>query len=157
MIQNRTCLLAAMAALLALARNPGPARATITVQDYWRMGENDPGSGPGGILAGYTVDSVGSRPLLMEGGPFWESVSSSTAVCETGSSLCLYFFGNGVYSTNAVLPTLTDNFGIELWVKPSRTSTSQCLAYTGNTGGNGWGIYQFGTNYQGLFAGQAFI
>ncbi|PWU08619.1 MAG: hypothetical protein C5B50_29250, partial [Verrucomicrobia bacterium] len=79
MIQNRTCLLVAQAAFLGLALNLGSARATITVQDYWHMGENDPGARPGAVPFAPTVDSVGSRPLSFVAEPFWESVTSSSA------------------------------------------------------------------------------
>ncbi|PWU10302.1 MAG: hypothetical protein C5B50_25765, partial [Verrucomicrobia bacterium] len=142
--------LLALAALLAVFGHLSPLNAAITVADYWRMGENDPGASPGGFMINsIAADSVGARPLIEYGGPFWESVSSSAATPTTGSSLCKYYWANPMYGTNAAIPSLTDNFGIELWAKPyNNTSGSQCLAYDGDAANNGWGIYLTNGTYQ---------
>jgi hypothetical protein len=129
-------------------------RATVTAVSYWRMGENDPGVAAG--TATNTTDPTGGRTLTLRGAPSYSSGVSPAAATLTGSAWCMSFT-TGSYGTNAVIPLLTNNFGIELWVKPNDTTGNKSLAYNGNTGSSGWGLYQIGATYQGLFGGVAFF
>jgi hypothetical protein len=78
----------------------------------------------------------------------------------TGSSLSVTFT-NGAYATNVIVSTVTNNFGIECWVKPTILGRNEVIAYNGITGGigsGGWGIFlSSNTNYDGLFGGVAFV
>jgi hypothetical protein len=64
-------------------------------------------------------------------------------------------FTNSAYAlTNSVASTLTDNFGIECWVKPVSAGGVQVIAYNGNTSLNGWGLIINGSTYMALLGGQ---
>ena len=130
--------------------------AAVTTIGYWRMGENDPGAIPGPMPA--TMDAVGGRTLYAGGGvaPFYSPLVASAATAHTGSTLCLQIFP-GTYVTGPVIPNLTTNFGIELWVYPNSVSGTRCLVYNGNTGDNGCGLYLKNGTYQVLFGGVAFL
>src|SRR5262245_23198603 len=109
-MKTHLTLIALIAALLAA---PG-VRAAITVNNYWRMGENDPGASTGGS-ASNTVDNVGGTTLFLSGNPLWQPVVASSASTNTGSGTCIDFSTNGTYGTNAVISSIVDNFGLELW------------------------------------------
>ncbi len=115
--------------------------ATVTTVSYWRGGENDSGAGVGGSCSS-TTDVIGGRTLQFSTSVFWDSMNvSASAAARVGSTLCLRSYGFESAGTNAVLPSLTDNFGLELWVNPSTLPGNQCLAYNGNTNTSGWGLY----------------
>jgi len=141
---------------LALALLPGfaPAsRAAITELNYWRQGENDPGARNGAVTSS-TTDSVGNNTLTMVGGSIYETSVATAAASDTGSSLCTWLFTAGVYGLGTLIPATTvNNFGIELWVNPTSTSGGQALAYNGNAGSNGWGIYLTNGTYRAFFGG----
>ncbi len=144
----------ALALTLALLA-AGPAPAAITVLDYWRMGENDANAVSGGLCTN-TVDAVAGHTLTNTsvGGvyPIYTNGVSVAASADTGSTLALSLT-NGQYGTATVATNLTDNFGIECWVKPGTTAPGgQVLAYNGLRG-NGWGLYQSGTNFEVLYGG----
>jgi hypothetical protein len=130
-------------------------RSPVTTLSYWRMGENDPGAIPG-VSTFSTADPFGGRTMTMTGSPIYDASVSATASARVGSALSLSF-GAGSYGTNAVIPGLTNNFGIELWVRPNATNVTQCLAFNGNSAANGWGLYLYQGKYQGLFGGLAFL
>ena len=142
------CLLGALLAAL-------PAQAAFTVLDYWRMGENDPGASPGRSCTNL-IDAVGGRTLTNTPSfgvyPVYTSNLSATAVAGTGSQLGLQMSG-GQASAGSVIPGLTNNFGIELWTRPTNTSSVRIIAYNGDTVASGWGIVQNGDSYEGLFGG----
>jgi hypothetical protein len=141
---------------LALALLPGIApasRAAITELNYWRQGENDPGARNGAVTSS-TTDSVGNNTLTMVGGSIYETSVAAAAASDTGSSLCTWLFTAGVYGLGTLIPATTvNNFGIELWVNPTSTSGGQALAYNGNAGSNGWGIYLTNGTYRAFFGG----
>lgn len=149
-----------LAGLIALSPR---ARATITVLDYWRMGENDPGAAPGGNCTN-TVDSVGGNTLTnsyfffinRNNYPTYTGNTSVQASTEVGSQLAVNF---GLLNSGAalVIPNLTNNFGIELWVNPAGTNGTQCIVYDGSTSANGCGLYLTSGNFEGLFGGRAFV
>ena len=61
--------------------------------------------------------------------------------CRGGSSgsLLSAHFTNNAYASNSIVSTLTNNFGIEAWVKPE-SSADGILLYNGKTGNSGWGF-----------------
>ncbi len=126
--------------------------AAVTVLDYYRLGEDDPGARDNAPMDS-TTDSVGKKNLAVVGGPFWSTDVSSSASGHTASVFSFQFFQGGPYGITSVLTNVTDNFGIEAWVKPATSSGSHCIAYNGNTAANGWGLYQVGNTYRGRFAG----
>ena len=145
-------------ALAAILLGVCPAHATITVLNYWHMGEADPQAAAGRYCTN-TVDVVGRDTLTNNsvGGhyPTYTNGVSPAAAAETGSSLALVLT-NGQYGTALLATNLADNFGIECWVNPATTVPGgEVLAYNGLRG-NGWGLYQNGTNYEVLYGGAAF-
>src|SRR5262245_22777360 len=55
------------------------APAAITVLDYYRLGEDDPGAFNGGYMMSSTRDSAGTRDLAVSGAPFWSTDVSAAA------------------------------------------------------------------------------
>jgi len=126
--------------------------AAVSVLDYYRLGEDDPGALDNDFMFS-TTDSVGNKNLAVVGGPFWSTDVAGSARGHTASVFSFQFFQGGPYGITSVLTSVTDNFGIEAWVKPATTSGNHCIAYNGNTTANGWGLYQVGNTYRGRFAG----
>ncbi len=141
-----------LTALLALTFS---AHAAVSPVSHWRMGENDPSAIPNTSTTA-TTDPIGGRTMTLQAGPTYDSDVSATAAVRVGSTRSIKFFAN-TYGTNALIPSLTNNFGIELWVNPNATNATQCLAYNGNTGSSGWGLYLFNGQYRGLFGGVGFV
>jgi hypothetical protein len=139
-----------MFASLVLAAAAVPAQATVTVMNYWPMGEVEasaPGAG-----ASSSADVVGGINLSRVGTPTY----SSDVPPGIGSRLSTAFNGTtDEYMNSSIFAsTLTDNFGIEAWVKSDgSTSGNATIAYNGNTSNAGWGIYRLGTDYGLLYGG----
>ena len=148
-MKKRKLILAWLASILAITLIPNLTAAVTTVA-YWRLGEIDPSPQDFSSLTNATLNNVaGGRSLVVHGGPLYRTAVSTNAGTAVGSAWCLYFNTNNAnYGTNALVSTLTDNFGIELWVKSDTVAGSACLAYNGNSGANGWGLYRVGANYR---------
>ena len=133
------------------------APAAVTVRNHYRMGESDPGAANGGTNP-TTRDTVGTNHLTTAGGPTYSNDVGFETAARTGSALSMNFPSGGSRSASgALLANVTDNFGLELWVKTTTASGSHCLAYNGSSGSSGWGIFQVGNTFQGLFGGVAFF
>jgi hypothetical protein len=149
--------------LLAMLASIGPAGATVTTLHYWRMGENDPGAANRGSCTN-TVDEAGgltltNSPILVqsvETYPIYTNNVSTIASNVDGSSLSLYYSSNQ-FGSAAPITGLSNNFGVELWVKPNDTGTTKSLVYNGSSGYTGWGLYQTETNFRAIFGGIAFF
>lgn len=134
--------------------------AAVTYLDVYRLGENDPGAVSGNVGNATTVDAVGGNHLSRVGSPVY---TNNTIAYD--SSLAMTFSGvNGVsderYAIGAPISTLVDNFGIELLARVNADGFSDpysAVAYNGNSGPNGWGIYRENNSYIGLFGGAAVI
>ena len=133
--------------------------AAITVLHDWHMGESDTHSA-NGSYATNTVDAVGvgftlTNQPVAGAYPLYTNNVSSPAAFFAGSQLSEFYSG-GQYARGSVISNLTTNFGIELWVYPTAGNGGSVIAYDGNTGGSGWGLYEAGTSCYLLFGGVAF-
>jgi len=57
----------------------------------------------------------------------------------------------------ALLPTTTNNFGMEIIADPNSTGPAQILFYNGNDSDAGWGLYLAGGVYDAFFGGVSFF
>ena len=113
------------------------APAAVTVRNHYRMGESDPGAANGGTNP-TTRDTVGTNHLTTAGGPTYSNDVGFETAARTGSALSMNFPSGGSRSASgALLANVTDNFGLELWVKTTTASGSHCLAYNGSPGSSG--------------------
>ena len=131
------------------------APAALTVQNYYRLGEADPGAVPG--AATNTLDSVGGKHLGVSNAPLYSADVSSEAALRLGSALSMNFSSGTSSVSGVLLSNVTDNFALEAWVKPTSITGPHCIAYNGNTASSGWGIMQYGNTFQGLFGGVTFV
>lgn len=100
-------------ALLSIIALAGSANAAVTTLAVWRGGEDDAGATGGGtsssttgIMGGNTLNVTGTSPLY------------STAITAPGSTMSLQLSGDDLYSA-ATPVTLTNNVGMEAWVRPT--------------------------------------
>lgn len=124
------------------------ARAAVTNVAWYRLGENDPGAVSGQIVNSTALDFAGVKNLRRVGSPRYTNDVSPDAA-QIGSKLGVLFNGiNQLYSTNAVISTAQNNFGIEAWVRTLSTANGvHVIAYNGNTAANGWGLGVVVTNH----------
>lgn len=125
----------------------------VTALAYYRLGEKDPGAVAGQPGTDPSLDSAGTNHLAVIGLP--PVYSAGTGI--KGSTLCLAVDGSGGYGLGAPLVTNNDNWGIEAWVATDSTTDNHCIAYNGNSGGSGMGIYQLGDRFAGLAGGVAVV
>jgi predicted outer membrane repeat protein len=121
---------------------------------YWRLGEDD-ANATNGAATLTASNQLGGALAFNVPATFTGNVSP-VAAGWVDSRLGLHFAA-GTYATNPIVTDLTDNFGLELWVRPDATNGTRCLAYNGNSGPNGWGLYLHEGKYQGLFGSVAFL
>lgn len=136
-----------LASLLLLAPQ---AQAAVTTQSLYRLGEADPGAAAGLPGNTSTLPSVGSVPLARTGTPTYNGLTPFGIA----SALSMRFNGTTDRYGGAVISTVTDNFGIEAWVRSNgRTVGNAAIAYNGNSSNSGYGLYRIGENWAGLFGG----
>ena len=154
---TRIAALAAIANSFVLTSTEG----AITVIDYYRLGDDDPGATEQGTGNASTVDRgdplLGANDLLRNGSPHYVGTQGSTAADKLSSSFSMFFAPGDRYSSSRVSTLATDNFGIEGWFKPHDTAAAQVLVYNGARGGSGFGLYIFNGTYHGSYGGVAFI
>lgn len=119
-----------------------PHISMVTNRAWYRLGENDGGAASGLPVTGPTADFVGTNHLVRHGNgnPHYTDAVSASAAEHVASSLAIQFNTSGQFFSNAVVTAATDNFGLELWVKPTGGGNS-LLAYNGIPDLNGWGLY----------------
>lgn len=153
--------------LAAMAASAVPVMASITVVHQWDMGASEVAGGNGNIL-GQQLPSGGSQTDLVGGtgsvnltnelggsGPYTGPIYTSAAA--PGNTVAIQFTGDAGQSLTAANPfNLTSNFGIQLWVNPTDTN-NRMIAYNGNSGGNGWGLVEYGGQLDGLLGGVTFV
>ncbi len=150
-VSLRLCLVAALV-MSWLVLGSMPARATISVLNYWRMGENQPGAEAGSAATNLT-DVAGSYNLTVSGQAAFSADVAAAAVMSTRSTLSVVFTNSG-FASNAIVSSLVNNFGIEAWVKPASVTSGQVIAYNGSSATSGWGLMVSASNYSGLFGGK---
>ncbi len=116
-----------------------------------RLGEADPG-GPGGSVRG-SWDSVKPAAGLLSVSQSGLQYSVISAV--NGSTVCLDCSGGGLVGPLVVVPA--DNWGIEAWVSGDGGTPTGVIAYNGNSGTRGMGLYYHEGLYRGLVGGVAFV
>ncbi|HSY17960.1 MAG TPA: LamG domain-containing protein [Candidatus Acidoferrales bacterium] len=132
-----------------------PAGARTSSVRYFRLGEAD--NTVAGDTAATSVDSSrypGRSDLMVIGSPVY-----SADVANANSTLSLQFDGSEyAYAENPYI--LTTNFGVEAWVKPAATGSSdRYIVYSGAPANSGWGIVQRGSTgkFQALFGGRTYV
>jgi Concanavalin A-like lectin/glucanases superfamily len=128
-------------------------QAQVTTVTSYKMGESDPGAGISLPAADPTVATVGTPNLTRVGAPVYAAGSPRSA-------LSISFNGNGDRYQNTATAALsaTNNFGVEAIVRSNgRTANNATIAYVGNTGSSGFGLFRFGPNYGALYGGVAVI
>ena len=130
------------------------ARASVKVIADWRMGENDSGAG-NGLPVVSSINSVGGYNLAFT----TNSTYSTNVATRANSSLSISLTNQSHGFAAGVVTNATDHFGMEAWVNPVAVNgTGQVIAYNGNTGNSGWGIFINSDNtFSGLFGGNAII
>jgi hypothetical protein len=129
----------------------------------YRMGEDDPGARDG-VPGNATTQAWGregrwggkSPDLKRKGAP----TISTDAAAAIGSMLSVRFQaadGGDLYFLDDALTTVTDNFAIEAWVKPTQTERVCQIVYNGNPSTSGFGLHQAKDKWAGLFGGVTFI
>lgn len=158
MRQHTVCL--ALLGLAALSFASG-AQAAITVLDYYRLGEADPGAVAGNVANATTADSGGANPLARTDSNTtlrYSSAVSPVAAQRVGSTLATTFDGgDDKFSIGTPISILTNNFGIEAWVNAATTAGTGVIAYNGSTSTSGWGLFRSGGTYMGLYGGVNFV
>lgn len=118
----------------------------IVSSAYWRLGDQDPGA-LGNPRTTTTVNALGS-PLRLFPAASYTNTPITALAQGLGQSVGMRFVP-GEYAVNEPFPH-TDNFGLELWVRPDATDGSRCVVYNGATDGNGWGFFLINGRYQVL-------
>ncbi len=135
--------------LLSLMASHLVAHAAVTDVSHWRMGDQDPSSNPL-TFATNTTDQTGGRTMTLftSAGGFKPIYQADAPPVPAGNSKSLVF-SLGAAGYAPLIPSLTDNFGIELWVKPNDITSTSYLAWNGASN-NGWGFVKIGNVYQGV-------
>ncbi len=119
----------------------GSAIASPTTLDLYHLGESDPGAMAGNTGNATTIDSVGAKNLSLFGTPTY-----SSNVAAPGSTISMTFNGTtDYYQYSTVVSTATTDIAIDAWVYPTLEDTTASIAYNGNSGASGYGIYQYGS------------
>jgi len=129
------------------------APAAVTNVVWYRLGESDAGAASGVIVSGSTTDLLGVRHLTPYSNPRYTNRFATAVASQVGSSLSVNFNGTSQYLSNAVVSTATNNFGLEVWVKPNATDAgNRTIVYNGHPLVSGWGLIQrAGTEYRASF------
>src|SRR5688572_12131626 len=128
--------------------------ATVTNVAWYRLGESDPGAAHG-LVSTQSMDVVANRVLRLVNGPVHDTNVASSAA-QAGSSLGIRF-SSSTWGTNALVSTVVDNFGLELWVNPSVLAGDHMIVYNGHSGNSGWGLSLANGIYSVLYGGRAVI
>lgn len=132
------------------------ARAEISVQHRYRLGEDDPGATAGQVIT-TTRDSIGTAHLV-QAGDAPAAYGTTVPPASAGSSLSVTFDGSqGLATTDGVISFVTDDFGLEAWVRPSAVSGNLCIAYNGDPAFSGWGLYLTDGTFGALHGGVVYV
>ena len=129
--------------MVTAAVSTGSAIANTTL-DLYHLGEADPGAVAGNVGNATTIDS---GPDAINLGRFGSPTYSSN-VAAPGSTISMAFnlnlsFSEDYDSAN-VLTTAKTNIGINAWIYPALGDGTWGIAYNGNPGSSGYGLYEAG-------------
>lgn len=142
---------AVIRATAAFALTLATAHATVTVIAQYQLGEADANASAGTAVGTTSAPTVGAANLNRVGAPTY---SNATTSAPRPSPLSVAFNGTSDgLRASALLTSLANNFGIEAWVRPTNATGNATIAYNGNTGPNGWGLFRSGTSYGYLYGG----
>jgi hypothetical protein len=127
----------------------GIVEAAVTTVAYYKLGEADPGAVVGATAANATLPSTGAVNLARIGSPVY---SAQTVVRPSPIAVAFNGTTDG-FRVAAPLSAVTDNFGIEAWVRPNSVAGNSVIAYNGNTSTSGGGIFRLGSAYGVLYGG----
>lgn len=135
-------LAAALAGLL-VASAPSVAAADTTL-DLYHLGEADPGAVAGHVGNATTVDSGPGADNLLR----FNSPTYSSSAAAPGSTLSMAFSPatNTEDYDGANPTTATTNIGVDAWIFPSVGNVTETIAYNGNPGSSGWGLFEAGSS-----------
>jgi hypothetical protein len=146
----------AFAAMLFIG---GMAQATVITAGYYHLGEADTGATVGGAISTLT-DSSGNARDLTGGTAVYSSDVAASAVAAVGSTMSVAYAGSSGAGTmnSPPLTDATDNFGIEGWFKRTTGATDwEVMAFNGNPGQDGWGLYCREGQVCGLWGALAWV
>lgn len=130
-----------------------PSMAVITPVNSYHLGDLD-SDAAAGALATSSADYLLTNTVICVGHPAYSTdVPEDYPLPDTYS---LNFTGTN-YGVAPGLTNVTDNFGLQTWVKVRSSGGNRCIAYNGNDGTNGWGLFLVGDTFQGEFGGVTFI
>jgi Concanavalin A-like lectin/glucanases superfamily len=130
-----------------------PSMAVITPVNSYHLGDLDTNAA-NSVTTIASADYIGSNAVSFVGSSAYSTdVPDDYPLPDTYS---LNFTGTN-YGVASVLTNVTDNFGIQTWVKVRSTGGNRCIAYNGNEATNGWGLFLVGDTFQGEFGGVTFI
>ena len=139
-----TTILAALVCSLSISQ------AAVTLVRSYHLGDLDAAAG-NNVVATNSADYIGGVSVAVAGDPVYSTdVPSDYPLINTFS---MNFTGTN-YATSSGVTNLTDNFGISAWVKVrSVTGANRAIVYNGDSTNTGWGLYQIGNTFQGVFGG----
>ncbi len=109
--------------------------ASFLIRQY-SLGEADVGA-VDGTAATQSSDDLSATALTLSGSPLY---TAQVPPHPFRPGLALRFNGSN-YGSAAGLPSLNDNFAVELWVRPASTNSAVgALLYNGDPAANGWGL-----------------
>ena len=140
--------------LAVLLFSSSVSQAAVTLVRSYHLGDLDTNAA-NNVVVTNSSDYTGGTSLNAVGSPTYSTdVPADYPLIDTYS---MNFTGAN-YATAAVVTNLTDNFGVSAWVKVrTTTGANRAIVYNGDTTSNGWGLYQIGNTFQGLFGGVTMI
>lgn len=139
---------------LGLLVLPLVAQAEIHPLAHFRMGDGEPGAISAGVVSA-AIDDLGGPAIPAVGIPLYTGQVSPEAATTCDSALAVELDGGFQAFHTSDLPSWPlDNFGWELWVKPTiEVDGFSLIAYRGDTRTDGWGIYQNGSSFGVSYGG----
>ncbi|MCU1275856.1 MAG: putative outer rane adhesin like protein [Bryobacterales bacterium] len=133
-----TIILLSVVAFIAVSPT---SSATVKITAWYRLGDADPGAGLSSVGQDPTLDSSGNLLHLSRAG----TPHYSNDVGAAGSAVSMLFSSStaDVYFHIPQLTAVTDNFGLEAWVKSSAIGAGNgesIIAYNGAHGSDGFGL-----------------
>ncbi|MBL7222693.1 MAG: PEP-CTERM sorting domain-containing protein [Candidatus Brocadiae bacterium] len=146
---------------LILAGTAGTATATITVLHQYDIGDGADAGTPGGPAPTLNYN-VGAVNMILNGPvPTFSGNKAIGAFYAAGSTMSVDLTAapnSGFYQSN-LLPGVTSNYGVDLWVNTNATSQATNIFFPNGwefgtgTGKGGLGIQQSGNSYQVIAPG----